>query len=177
MKKYKPLIIGSMTFTGLLILYFTILVWANSIEHAVDQFFEMWYWILILSMGFGLQVGLYFHIKKQLHEKMLESRAELVATGGASTTSMVACCVHHIVDVLPIFGLSAAASFLLKYQLSFILIGVFSNIFGIISILIIMQRYNLHLDRLHKLYRYDMTKVRKMVLSFSLIIILFTFVQ
>jgi hypothetical protein len=177
MKKYKPLIAGSMAFTGLLILYFTILVWANSPEHAVDQFFEMWYWILILSVGFGMQVGLYFHIKNQLHEKMLESRAELVATGGASTASMVACCAHHIVDVLPIFGLSAAASFLFKYQLSFILIGVFSNMFGIISMLIIMQRNNLHLDRLHKLYRYDITKVRKMVLYFSLIIILFTFIQ
>ncbi len=32
-------------------------------------------------------------------------------SGGTSVTAMVACCLHHVTDVLPILGVSAAAEF------------------------------------------------------------------
>jgi hypothetical protein len=53
------------------------------------------------------------------------------ASGGTSATAMVACCIHHVTDVLPILGLSAAASFLTRYQRPFMLIGLAMNLIGI----------------------------------------------
>ncbi len=176
MKRYKPIIRGSLASLSLLSIYFIILTWANSLEHAIGQFIEMWYWILILSIGFGLQIGLYYHIKAQLQKKMLESKAELAATGTVSTVSMVVCCAHHIVDILPILGLSAAATFLLRYQLSFIMIGVLSNILGITSMLVIMQKHSLHEEKLKLIYRYDMKNIMKIGIFVSVILVSLTFV-
>jgi hypothetical protein len=62
------------------------------------------------------------------------------ASGSASATAMVACCIHHVTDVLPILGLSAAASFLTRYQRPFMLIGLVMNIIGIIVMLVVLCR-------------------------------------
>lgn len=62
------------------------------------------------------------------------------ASGGTSATAMVACCIHHVTDVLPILGLSAAASFLTRYQRPFMLIGLAMNMVGIIVMLVILYR-------------------------------------
>ena len=107
---------------------------------------------------------------------MLESKAELAATGTISAASMVACCAHHIVDILPILGLSAAATFLLRYQLSFIMIGVLSNILGIISMLVIMQKHGLHEEKLKLIYRYDMKNIRRLGIFVSVILVSLTFI-
>jgi hypothetical protein len=61
-------------------------------------------------------------------------------SGGTSVTSMVACCLHHVTDVLPVLGLSAAATFLTRYQRPFMLTGLGMNILGIIVMLIVLYR-------------------------------------
>lgn len=61
-------------------------------------------------------------------------------SGGTSVTAMVACCLHHVTDVLPVLGLSAAATFLTRYQQPFMLVGLGMNITGIIVILSILLR-------------------------------------
>jgi len=48
---------------------------------------------------------------------------------------MVACCAHHLADVLPLLGLSAAASFLATYKIPFMLLGLTMNLIGIVLIL------------------------------------------
>jgi hypothetical protein len=55
---------------------------------------------------------------------------------------MVACCAHHLTDVLPLLGLSAAAAFLAEYRIPFMLAGLATNLIGIgvISFLILRQR-------------------------------------
>lgn len=62
------------------------------------------------------------------------------ASGGTSATAMVACCIHHVTDVLPILGLSAAASFLTRYQRPFMLIGLAMNLIGIGVMLFVLYR-------------------------------------
>ena len=55
---------------------------------------------------------------------------------------MVACCAHHITDIMPLLGLSAAATFLAEYRIPFMVVGLATNLIGIgvISFLIIRQR-------------------------------------
>jgi hypothetical protein len=64
----------------------------------------------------------------------------LGASGGTSATAMVACCIHHVTDVLPILGLSAAASFLTRYQRPFMLVGLIMNLIGIGVMLFVLYR-------------------------------------
>ena len=61
-------------------------------------------------------------------------------SGATSATVMLACCLHHVTDVLPILGLSAAATFLTRYQRPFMLLGLGMNILGIIVMLLVLYR-------------------------------------
>ena len=61
-------------------------------------------------------------------------------SGTTSATAMVACCLHHVADVLPVLGLSAAASFLTRYQRPFMLLGLGMNILGILIMLVVLYR-------------------------------------
>jgi hypothetical protein len=131
MKNRKSISIGLVGGLGLLALYFLLLTLANSFRHAVEQFAAQWYWLILLSLGFGVQLGLYSFIRFELRKRAKGATAGLVASGGISTGSMIACCAHHFVDVLPIIGLSAAAVFLTRYQAPFILVGIFTNLVGI----------------------------------------------
>lgn len=139
MQNKKSFIIGLLGSLGLLVLYFIVLSLANSFSHAISQFSQFWYWILILAAGFGTQVGLYAFIKKR--QKV--SGGVLAASGSVSTGSMIACCLHHLTDVLPLVGLAAASLFLIKYQLFFIILGILSNLVGITIMLQIIKNNQL----------------------------------
>lgn len=177
MYRNRSIIVGVSGSIGLLIIYFGILIWANSFSHALEQFSEMWYWISILVIGFGIQLGLYFHIRSNIRKKIPGATAEVATAGGISTGSMIACCAHHITDVLPIIGLSVAAVFLVKYQLPFILLGIFSNLVGITMMLNIIQKYELHQgENIFKaIFNNNMKTVRNVTVILSIIIVSFSF--
>lgn len=177
MRKNKPIIIGAIGATGLLIIYFGILTWANSLSHALEQFSQMWYWISILVVGFGIQLGLYSYIRFNIRKKVTGATAEVAAAGGISTGSMIACCAHHITDVLPIIGLSAAAVFLVKYQFPFILLGIFSNLVGVTMMLNVIQKHELYPKEsiFGTMWKYNMSRVRNVAVVLSIIIVSFSF--
>jgi hypothetical protein len=54
--------------------------------------------------------------------------------------AMVACCAHHVTDVLPILGLTAAATFLADYRVAFMLLGLGTTIVGIIYMVVILMK-------------------------------------
>lgn len=170
------IIIGLVASFSLLALYFGILSLANSFSHALEQFSQMGYWILLLVAGFGLQVGLYFFIRASFRLKQMASPTAAMATsGGISTGSMIACCLHHLVDVLPLIGLAAAAAFLTQYQLLFIIIGIFSNLIGITIMLEIIQKHKLSEGFLKRALIYNMNRVKKIAIGSSLVLFLITF--
>lgn len=140
----KPMLWGIIAGSGLLSLYFGVLTFANSFSHALQQFSGMWYWILLLVAGFGTQAGLYAYIRGASKLKAGAATSSVVAAGGMSTASMIACCAHHLTDVIPILGLSAAAVFLAQFQTLFIVAGVLSNLIGINLMLKIIQERRLY---------------------------------
>ena len=85
-----PALWGVIAGLSLLSIYFLILTVANSFGHAIEQFREMWYWISILVLGFGLQAALYTHIRGVLKARKESGVAtsSVAAAGGISTTSM-----------------------------------------------------------------------------------------
>jgi len=171
-KSVKWAFIGSLS---LFIIYFSILSIANSFKHAIDQFIQMWYWVSLLVIGFGIQVGLYSFIRNSMKQKLAGAATEVAASGGISTGSMIACCAHHLSDVLPIIGLSAAALFLDRFQTLFIVVGVLSNLIGINMMLKIIQDNKLYVKKNGFLYRILTINMRKSlyaVVAFSVIIFL-----
>jgi len=44
---------------------------------------------------------------------------------------MVACCAHHLADVLPFLGLAGVSIFLVRYQIPILLLSLAINIIGI----------------------------------------------
>lgn len=123
--------------------YFGVLTWAQGWDYASSQFVrDRWYIIPIIS-GFGIQVALFTILRFRLfipNRSTGYAGSLMGASAGTSATAMVACCIHHATDVLPILGLSAAASFLTHYQRPFMLISLAINLIGIGIMLLVLYR-------------------------------------
>ena len=133
-------LIGSTLMAGV---YFGILTWAQGWDYAASQFaLNRWY-VLPIFVTLGIQAALYSILRFRLFIPTTSAGhtgAMMGASGGTSATAMVACCLHHVTDVLPILGLSAAATFLTRYQRPFMLAGLGLNLIGIIAMLVILYR-------------------------------------
>ena len=124
-------------------LYFGIVSWAESPQHALDLFWEERWIVIPIILGFGVQMALYTILRKRLFVPVMNTGSSGALTGASGTTStlaMVACCAHHVADVLPILGLTAAATFLANYQTTFMLVGLGTTLVGITVMLFILIR-------------------------------------
>jgi len=174
----KSAIFGVVGSIFLLLVYFIILTLLNSVSHAFTQFLELWYLMTPLIIGFGVQIGLYVYIRESFKiVTTAAATASVSASTGVSTASMVACCAHHLTDVLPLIGLTFLSTLLNKYQTSFILLGVLSNLVGITMMLSVIQKNGLH-ESWNGLFKtimnINMKKSLKFVIIFSIIIFSFS---
>ncbi len=132
-----PIAIGALGSLGLAILYFVIVSVAESPEHAIDLAWQDRLIIGPIILGFGIQIGLYTVLKTGAYVPAgtpAKGGAMTGASGGMSAAAMVACCAHHVTDVLPLVGLTAASAFLAEYRIAFMLIGFATTIVGIVVI-------------------------------------------
>lgn len=141
----RPILFGWLGMAGLLILYLGLVSLAEGWSHAVELLAGDAWLVGPILAGFGVQVGLYTYLKTVVHAVARGTGALAGAGGGTSTAAMVACCAHHVTDVLPLLGLSAAATFLAEYRIPFMLVGLATNLIGIgvIGYLILRERRRL----------------------------------
>lgn len=128
---------------ALFALYFGIVSLAESSRHALDLFWQDRWIVIPMILGFGVQVALYTVLRKRLFVPVASPGPSGALTGAGGTTStvaMVACCAHHLTDVLPILGLTAAATFLAEYQRLFMLVGLGTTFAGIAIMVRILLR-------------------------------------
>lgn len=114
--------------------YIGILTWTQGWDYASSQFVRDRWYVIPIILGFGVQAALYSILRFRLFIPVTSTGhagSMMGASGGTSATAMVACCIHHVTDVLPILGLSAATSFLTRYQRPFMLVGLAMNLVGI----------------------------------------------
>lgn len=124
-------LVGAASAAGLSAAYWLVLyLITRDPVHPWQQFILYKYWMSALIVGFGVQAGLFWRLRSLRH-KIAAATSAVAASAGTSTAAMVVCCVHHLVDFLPLLGFSAAALFLSKYQAHFLLLGMISNLFGI----------------------------------------------
>jgi len=131
---------GALLLAGL---YFGIVSWAESPRHAAELFWDDRWIVFPIILGFGVQAGLYTILKLRLFipvAKIGPSGPMMGAGGTTSTIAMVACCAHHAADVLPILGLTAAATFLAQYRIAFMLVGLGTTLLGKMIMIFILLR-------------------------------------
>ncbi|MBI4116369.1 hypothetical protein HY449_01355 [Candidatus Pacearchaeota archaeon] len=133
-KENNSILYGLFAGLGIVVFYILVLTLFENFNFAIANFRGLWYWIFPLAAGFGTQIGLYSSIK---HNATIN--AEVAASGGISASSMVACCSHFLLNVIPIIGFSGLATFLMTYQKLFFGMGIVSNLIGI-SILLNHKR-------------------------------------
>ena len=146
-----PVSIGLLAGAGLSLLYFAIVSWAESPRHALEQFWTDRWIVLPIMIGFSVQAALYTILKKGLYLPAASpgpSGALMGAGGTTSTAAMIACCAHHVSDVLPLLGLTAASAFLARYRITFMLIGLATTLTGIVVMLAILMKERRRVIRL-----------------------------
>ena len=129
----KSILAGFLASFFLVAFYFTVMLFfIRSLPVAISQIEDLFVWFALLVAGFGAQFGLFTYLKG-----LIKSTPSMMAAAntGLSSISMVACCAHHLTDVLPLFGLAGLSLFLTRYQTWFLGVGIASNFIGIIYLL------------------------------------------
>lgn len=115
--------------TTLLSFYFGLLTLVSGWSFTVQQFNDFWSFIVALAVGFGIQVGLFFYLRRAIREAA--SGKVMVATGATSGIAMVSCCAHYLVNLLPVLGATGLVTFVGEYQVGLFWFGIASNLAGI----------------------------------------------
>lgn len=136
--KSKPILYGIVASLLMAFFYSLIMYLSMSAKEAWFIFTSSWYLILGIIIGFGIQIGLWKHLKNSGLKNM--SKTIPGASGAFSGTAMVTCCSHHLIDILPILGLTGISLFLTQYQRLFLAIGFSINLFGIAIILHLIKK-------------------------------------
>lgn len=127
----------------LALIYFGIVSWPEMPKHALELFWQDRWIVIPIIMGFGIQAALYTILRLRLFVPVGSTGVNglmLGAGGTTSTMTMLACCSHYVKDAMPIPGLKAAATFLAKYRLAFVAVGLGTTINEIGMMLYILIR-------------------------------------
>lgn len=114
--------VGLLGTIAILSFYIVIVTLVSGFAFTKEQFSLFWYYILALSIGFGIQVGLY---------QQVQSRKVLAVSGTSSTVAMISCCSHYLVNILPVLGMTGFISLIASYQIELFWVGIVANILGI----------------------------------------------
>lgn len=128
---------------GLLLLAFYLLstgLISRSWTHAWELLLADRYYVAAIAAGFGTQVGLYSALRRRKAACGRGVRAVAASGTGASTGAMIACCLHHLADVLPVLGLAGAAIFFERYKYPVMWLGIGVNLLGIVLLWRMLRR-------------------------------------
>lgn len=128
----RPVVFGALAALALIVFYLGIITLAQGWGHAIQQLGDDRWFVGAIVLGFGTQVGLFAYLRG-MHDHA--AAGGVAASTGTSTAAMLACCAHHLTDVLPIIGLSGAAVFLNAYKTPLLWVGIVMNLAGIIYLL------------------------------------------
>lgn len=133
---WRPLRVGVLAAVLLAIGYSLIVGLASqSWSHLLGQWRTDALFIALIAVGFGTQMGLYSHTRRIIRGDGKAATGVAAGSTATSTTAMIACCLHHLSDVVPFLGLSGAAAFLIAYKVPVVLLSLAANGIGIVLML------------------------------------------
>lgn len=123
--------LGVLAAVGMAAFYAAVVAGASgSVRHLIDQARADWFLLAPIIAGFGLQVGLIAELRRR--RRLVRDAAVAGATGASgSTVGMIACCAHHLADVVPFVAATGAATFLTNYRVAFMVVGLAATAAGV----------------------------------------------
>src|SRR3990167_2144858 len=123
---------------GILVIIFNISIASiaeGSFEKGYQVFLTNGIFVYLIPFAVSVQMGLFRYHRNITTGNMVGSEKVGMAGSATSSLTMVACCLHHVSDILPSIGIIlAASSFLVQYKDTIIIIGLFANIIGSVYI-------------------------------------------
>lgn len=111
--------------------YVAVLASSAGWTHLGDTLGRDWWLVLPLTVGFGVQVAVLVEVRRR-HKAAHSVTAVAGAGAGTSAVGMVACCAHHLADLVPLVGLSGAATFLTAQQRTLMWVAVAMTALGVL---------------------------------------------
>lgn len=111
--------------------YVAVLTASAGWRHLGDTLARDWWLVLPLTVGFGVQVAVLVEVRRR-HKAAHGVTAVAGAGAGTSAVGMVACCAHHVADLVPLIGLSGAATFLTAQQRTLMWVAVAFTTAGVV---------------------------------------------
>ncbi|MCZ7399189.1 MAG: hypothetical protein O8C62_05820 [Candidatus Methanoperedens sp.] len=132
----NPFVFG--TSIGILVIFFNISIASlaeGSIEKGYQVFLSNGIFVYLIPIAVGIQMGLFRYHRNITTGNIGGSEKMGMAGSATSSLTMVACCLHHVSDLLPAVGfILAASSFLIQYKDAIITIGLLANMVGSVYI-------------------------------------------
>lgn len=116
---------GVLASVGIAAFYVAVLTLSSDWAHLRDQTRQDWWLLAPIVIGFGAQVGLTVELRRRHRAQHLG--ATTGAGTGASAVGMVACCAHHLADLVPLLGATGLVAFLFDWRVPFMLAGITVN--------------------------------------------------
>ncbi|OGH15663.1 MAG: hypothetical protein A3C22_00110 [Candidatus Levybacteria bacterium RIFCSPHIGHO2_02_FULL_37_10] len=130
----KSIILGFLASLSLLVVYFSVLTFISGWHFAFSQFLRYWYFIVSLSLGFGIQIALFTYLKNVVRN--IGGSGKIITVSGAtSTAAMISCCSHYLVNLLPVIGVTGFITIVSQYQIQLFYVGLAFNFLGIVYML------------------------------------------
>lgn len=124
--------------TGTIVILFNISLASlaeGSLAKGYQVFLTNGVFVYLIPLAVGIQMGLFRYHRNITAGKIGGSEKMGMAGSATSSVTMVACCLHHVSDILPSIGLIlAASSFLIAYKDTIITVGLLANVAGSIYI-------------------------------------------
>lgn len=119
---------------GILVILFNISIASlaeGSLEKGYQVFLTNGIFVYLIPLAVGIQMGLFRYHRNITTGNIGGSEKMGMAGSATSSLTMVACCLHHVSDLLPAVGfIIAASSFLIRYKDAIIIIGLLANMAG-----------------------------------------------
>lgn len=133
----NPFIFGASV--GILVVIFNISI-ASLAEGSIKKGFEVFLtngiFVYLIPLAVSVQMGLFRYHRNITTENIAGSEKMGMAGSATSSLAMIACCLHHVSDLLPAVGfVIATSSFLTEYKNTIIIIGLLANVAGSIYII------------------------------------------
>jgi Cu+-exporting ATPase len=125
-----PAASGVMAAGVMLGIYFGVLTLASGWSFTLSQFEQFWPYILALAAGFGVQIGLFVHLRR-IHAHHHNARHAVAVSGTASTAAMLACCTHYLANLIPMLGMAGAITLVSQLQTELFWVGLAFNAAGL----------------------------------------------
>jgi hypothetical protein len=121
---------GVLASAGIAAFYVAVLALSSDWAHLHDQARQDWWLLVPIVAGLGTQVALTVELRRR------HRAHHLGATTGAGTSAsavgMVACCAHHLADLVPLVGATGLAAFLFDWRVPFMLAGITVNAVAVV---------------------------------------------